>query len=76
MTQQKFQKGLDRAQVLVTAFGFLVALTTFISTSNVQTTASDRTTLTKYGEVLSATKDTAKDFFYPGRGLKVWIKGL
>ncbi len=69
MTEQKIQKGLDRAQVLVTAFGFLLALTTFISTSTTQSTNRDRHTPTKFGEVLGATQDSTKDYFYPGRRL-------
>lgn len=71
MTEQKFQKGLDRAHVLVTAFGFLLALTTFISTSAAQSTHRDRHIPTKIGEVLDATKNTAKGYFYPGRRLRL-----
>lgn len=60
MTEQKIQKGLDRAQVLVTAFGFLLALTTFISTSTAQSTNRDRHIPTKFGEVLGAAENTAR----------------
>lgn len=62
MTEQKIQKGLDRAHILVTAFGFLLALTSFISTSTAQPTNRDRHTPTQFGEVLGATQDTTKDY--------------
>lgn len=69
MKEQKIKKGLYHAQVLVTAFGFLLALTTFISTSTAQST--HRHLPTKYGKVLDAAENTAKDYLYPGRRLKL-----
>lgn len=60
MTEHKIQKGLDRAHVLVTAFGFLVALTSFISTSTAQPTNRDRHIPIRFGEVLGAVENTAR----------------
>lgn len=64
MTMQKRQQGIHQAHLLTTAFGVLIALSCFISTSTAQSTDRDNPTPITSREISDTTGDSAKNYFY------------